>query len=403
MEKRLWKWLGIFLLTVFIASCNEKDPDPTPPLEEDNLVEATLIGTRPAAELQFLIQFSGRNIDPAFFEYDVDVYQVVYTTTYKDSEINASGLILIPKTTDPVSMISFQHGTIIQQTDAPSLQSMQELEMISYAAMSSMGFITVVPDMIGFGESKNVFHPYYVEEPTASSVIDILRAAKTLAEEKETTFNARLFLGGYSQGGYATMAAHKALETNPLEDFELIASFPAAGGYDILAMQEYFFSQDTYSHPFYLGYVGRSYQTYYDQPDLLTDFFNEPYASRIPALFDGLKGQDEINAQLTNDMTALLRPEVVGGIETNPEYAYLKEAFENNSLTDWAPTISMYMYHGDKDTTVPFENSQITYDKLISNGASTENLHFITLPGADHSSGIEPYVERVIAQLQAMK
>jgi pimeloyl-ACP methyl ester carboxylesterase len=403
MERCLWKWTGIVLLALFSFACSDKnDPSPTPP-DEDNLVEATLIGSRAAVELQLLIQFSGRNIDPALFAHNVDVYKVIYKTTFKDSEINASGLIFLPKTTDPVGMISFQHGTIVRHADAPSVQDPESLEVVSYAALTSMGFITVVPDMIGFGESKEIFHPYYVEEPTAVAVIDLLRSAETLAEEKQIPFNSKLFLAGYSQGGYATMATHKALEENPLENFDLIASFPAAGGYDISAMQEYFFGLDTYRHPFYLAYVGQSYQEYYDNPALLADFFNEPYASTIPGLFDGLKGQDAINDGLTEDIQALVRPEVIADIGVDPQYDYLKEAFAENSLVDWKPTIPMFMYHGDADTTVPFENSQVTYDQLLANGASADIVKFITLPGADHSTGIEPYVEEVIKKLQELK
>lgn len=402
MKRDFLKWLLICFVTIFIVSCSDEN-DQAPEIDEDNLVEATLAGSLSAAELQLLIQLSGRNIDPDLFEHDVDIYKVIYKTTYKDSEINVSGLILLPKTDAPVGMISFQHGTIVQQTDAPSVQSQSSLEVISYAAMASMGFITVIPDMIGFGESKEIFHPYYVEEPTASAVMDNLIAAKSLADEKHIDFNSRLFLAGYSQGGYATMAAHKALETNALEDFQLIASFPAAGGYDIKSMQEYFFSLDTYPHPYYLAYVGRSYQTYYDNLTLLTDFFNEPYAAKIPSLFDGVKSQGDINAQLTDEIKALVREDILINIDTDPQYQYLREAFEENSLVNWAPTLPMYLYHGDADTTVPYQNSQLTYEKLISNGATSDKLQLITLPGADHNTGIEPYIEDVIKKLQALK
>lgn len=385
-----------------IVSCTEKN-DPAPETDKGNLVEATLTGSRSAAELRLLIQLSGRNIDPSLFEHDVDIYKVTYKTTYKDSEINASGLILLPKTTTPVGMISFQHGTIVLQSGAPSVQSQNSLEVISYVAMASMGFITVIPDMIGFGESKGTFHPYYVEQPTATAVTDNLTAAKALADEKQIDFNSKLFLAGYSQGGYATMAAHKALETSPLEGFQLIASFPAAGGYDIKSMQEYFFSLDTYPHPYYLAYVGLSYQTYYDTPDLLIDFFNEPYAAAIPALFNGLKSQDEINAGLTEDIAALVKADMRANINSAPQYQQLREAFEENSLVNWVPIAPIYLYHGDEDTTVPYENTQMTYEKLLDNGAAADKLHLITLSGADHTTGIEPYIEDVVLKLQALK
>ena len=119
-------------------------------------------------------------------------------------------------------------------------------------------------------------------------MIDNLRAARELAREKGLKFNKRLFLAGYSQGGYATMAAHKSLEMDNAQGFDLIASFPASGGYDVKGVQEYFFSQQTYDQPHYLGYVAMSYKSYYGWTSVFNDFFKEPYATRIPTLFNGI-------------------------------------------------------------------------------------------------------------------
>lgn len=386
-------------LSIFIFSCSDKG-DPSPRPDDGNLVEAFVRSTTTAAQLQFFIQFSGRDIDPALFTYDVDIYKVVYKTTYLDAEINASGLILLPKTTAPLPMISYQHGTIVQKSQAPSVQSTSSEEVISYAALASMGFITVVPDFIGFGESQAIFHPYYVEQPTANAVTDMLAAAVTLAEKQKVAFNSRLFLAGYSQGGYATMAAHKAFEANPSQQFDLIASFPGAGGYDIKAMQEYFFGLETYPDPYYLAYVGLGYQSYYGE-EVLTDFFKSTYASKIPSLFDGTKSPDEINNQLTDVIKDLVTEDIRVNIDTGPRFQLLRQKFEENSLVDWKPIAPVFMYHGDADTTVPFENSQTTYNKLLANGAGPEDLQLITIPG-DHNTALAPYIENVIEKLQSL-
>lgn len=398
-QKLFTKWLIITVFTVLLLpSCSdEKDPLP---LTEDNLVSATLKGSRSAAEMKFFIEVSGMDIDPGWFDHDVDIYEVVYTTTYQSQEVKASGLVLLPISDEPLPMVSFQRGTIVRQTDAPSLASLNSENIISASALSSTGFITVLPDLLGFGDSDEIFHPYYVEDPTATAVTDLLRAAATLADEKEVEFNQRLFLAGYSQGGYATLATHKALEADPLEDFDLIASFPGSGGYDIQSLQEYFFSLNTYNDPYYLAYVGLAYQSYYGEADLIDEFFNEPYASRIPGLFDGVTAAVDINAQLTQEIPALVRTEVLTG--GHPVNDFLQEKFNENSLLDWAPTVPVFLYHGDVDTTVPFENSQTTYEALLANGADPQTVTLTTLPG-DHSTAVAPYVVDVIKKLYEMK
>ena len=398
------RWYSVstlaFIASVFFFSCSDRG-DPAPKPDEGNLVEAFVRSTTTAAQLQFFIQFSGRDIDPALFKYDVDIYKVVYKTTYRESDINASGLIVLPKTTASLPMISYQHGTIVRQSQAPSVQPTSSEEVTSYAALASMGFITVVPDFIGFGESKDIFHPYFVEEPTASAVVDMLSAAKELAGQHQIDFNKKLFLAGYSQGGYATLAAHKAIETDHTGDFELVASFPAAGGYDISAMQEYFFGLETYADPYYIAYVGMSYQSHYEE-DVLTKFFKDPYAGRIPSLFDGIKSTSDINNQLTNVIADLIQDDILAGAGTDPEFQSLREKFEANSLVDWTPVAPIYMYHGDADITVPFENSVSTHNKLIANGANPEDVQLITIPGADHGTAVSPYIEDVLRKLDSL-
>jgi pimeloyl-ACP methyl ester carboxylesterase len=401
MNKYIYYSLSL-IFSLLIISCS-KDNDPGPPQDEEILVTATLVDSKTASELQFLVQLSGQVLDPAFFKYDVNLYKVTYKTSYKEDQVIASGLVALPVTREPVEMVSFQHGTILQYGEAPSVKDEDSFDVVVYEAAASTGFITLVPDYLGFGESKNIFHPYYVEKATADAVTDLIQAAQELALTEEINFTEKLFLAGYSQGGYATLAAHKAIEQEPLQNVDLIASFPAAGGYDIKAVQEYFFDLQEYEHPYYMAYIAKSYQTYYNHANLISDFFNEPYATRIPTLLNGMNSQSFINDQLTTNIAALVKADVLANIDTNPSYAYLVNAFEENSLTDWVPTKKIFFYHGNADTTVPYDNSVLTFQKLTANGTSPGLLQLITLEGADHNTGVEPYIADVIKKLQELK
>ena len=389
-----------FIVLLFASACSSDD---TPePADEQFLVSSEFIYSNTAQQLKFLVQLSGVEVDPNEFLYDIEIYRVVYNTSYDGSTITASGLIAIPKTTEQVGMLSFHHGTITNRDDAPSNFSSNDFNSISYAAMASVGFIGVIPDYLGFGSSSSILHPYYVEDLTASSIVDMLKAADEFAQQKNLQFNGKLFLAGYSEGGYATMAAHKAIESDGLDGFNLIASFPGAGAYDLSGMQEHIFSLQDYNDPHYLAYMARAYQIEYDENDLLTDFFKEPYASRIPGLFDGQKGADAINAQLTSKVSDLVQEDMLNNIHTNPEYDYLENAFAENSLTDWSPKVQMFMYHGLSDTTVPYQNSVDTYNKLLANGTSTGLLTLTPLEGA-HSTAIDPYIAAIIEKLLSLK
>lgn len=351
MIKSLLKLL-LIPIVVFVSSCSS---DETIAPDNKVLVSADLFLSRSASELKTFISAGPVDIDVAAIQYNVDLYKITYKTNYTGEMITASGLVILPNTTDPISMVSFQHGTITSNKEAPTLLASSSTSLVLYVGMASLGFIGVVPDFIGFGSSSDIMHPYYVESLTASSIIDNLRAARELAIEKELSFNSKLFLAGYSQGGYATMATHKSIEENGLEHFNLVASFPAAGGYDVKAMQEYFFGIETYNDPYYMAYVAQAYKTTFDFEQPLSEFFQEPYASRIPSLFDGTMSSGDINAQLTTTIADLIEPDLRSNIDTDVKYNYLKDAFTENGLVDWKPTIKMFMYHGNADVTVPLK------------------------------------------------
>jgi pimeloyl-ACP methyl ester carboxylesterase len=392
----------LFSLLLVISSCSDRDPAPVE--QERKLIEATVVSKKTAGQLQLLAQFSGGQIDPSVLKYDVTVYKVTYSTQYKGSEIIASGLVIMPySTTDNFPMLSVQHGTIVEHNAAPSVQSAERYEILLYSALASSGFITVVPDYIGFGASKNILHPYYVEEPMAESIADNILAAANLADDKKIKFDERLFLAGYSEGGYATLAAHKYIEGHGLGQIDLIASFPAAGGYDLTAMQQYFFGLTNYSQPFYMAYVLKSYQEYYGFQSAVSDVFNEPYASKIGLLFNGSTSSGDINFALTNTIPDLIRNDIRTNISTDQKYQYLVDTFRENSLTDWVPTKPIFFYHGDADETVPFNNSQLTLQKLLDNGTLQNLLTFTALTGRTHSSGAAPYFQDVISRLLKMK
>jgi len=389
----------LLLMGIVFSLSHCSDTIETPVPKTEILVKAVLIGSYPTNTLQTIIPATGIDIDPSLLKFAVDVYVVTYKTTFKGEEIIASGLAGIPKTNSSLSMLSLQHGTITLFTDAPSASTSFGQQAIFCAAFSSLGLITVMPDFIGFGESKSKLHPYYVEEWSASAVVDNLKAVKELAMLKKVAINNDLLLAGYSEGGYVTMATHKYLEQNPVSDINLLASFPAAGGYNIKEMQEYVFDLETFDDPYYLAYLVYAYQTTYNWTQPLTDFFNQPYAADIPGLFNGLRNGSQINAQLTTNIGNLLTAEVRTTIDQNPVYSNFVTALNNNSLTDWAPSKPMYLYHGTADTTVPYSNSLSVYNQLIANGAFPNTLTLTSIPGGSHGSAFVPYVEALVTKI----
>ena len=335
---------------------------------------------------------------------DVTVYKIVYKTTVDNHEINASGLVCVPAVPGDYPVLSFQNGTNTVNADAPSENpSDYSYQMIELVA--SLGYIVVISDYPGFGASVSIPHPYLVREPTVRSLVDNLYAVKEMASTELTGINLinEYYLLGYSQGGWATLALHKALESDYTEDFDLIGSACGAGPYNIYLLMQGMIDAATYPMPVYLGYIVNAYTAYNQFTNTVDDIFNEEYASRIGTLYNGMLTSSEINDQLTTVIPDLIKADFLAGFESDPAYSTVREALNNNSIQAWHTYKPLLLLHGSADTQVDPISTENIYSAMIASGTSAEICSKVIIPGADHGSGIVPAMVQGILFLNDLK
>jgi len=388
--------LKILLITTFlIFSCNNNEEITKVHLDTFtklfSIDKETILSIVAESEFDNLVNY---------LEYDISVYSITYNTLYKGDQIKASGLVAFPDTEKGMPILNFNHGTTSLHSDAPT-EDLFQYSFFSNAA--SAGYIFVIPDYLGFGISDNIVHPYYRSDITGQTVVDMIRATKELAREEGYNYNGDVFLSGYSEGGFATMSAHHNIENNNYTGINLVASAPAAGGYDIIGMLDYFLDLDTYHVPYYIAYVAIGYKTSYDWDNELNKMFNEPYASIIPDYFNGKYSGSEINNVLNDTISVLLTSNFINNTYSDPNLRIIIDALEENSLDNWVPKTKMFMYHGTSDITVPYQNSLDTYNNFINNGASESIIELIPLNGKTHSSGALPYIIDLFDKFNSLK
>ncbi len=217
--------------------------------------------------------------------YDAIMYSITYETIDQFGEVTiASGLISYPNDANAAfPVISFQHGTQIRRGSAPSMNGFNDLVLW----LTTAGYIFIEPDYLGLGVSE-MLHPYHLKDVTASSVIDMIRATEHFCDQlSDIQYNDQLFLAGYSEGGYATMATVKEIEDNLSDEFDITVSFPMAGAYDLSGtMVDLMLSEEPYPDPFYLPFFVLSYIEMYSL-GAIEDLFLPEYASIFPDLFSG--------------------------------------------------------------------------------------------------------------------
>ena len=308
-------------------------------------------------------------------EYSAIMYSIQYETIDQFGNYTiASGMIVFPDNSNQAyPLISFQHGTQIRRESAPSMNGFNALSQ----AMVTAGYIYIEPDYLGLGVSE-ILHPYHLKDVTASTVIDMIRASKQFCDELDfIQYNNQLFLAGYSEGGYATMATVKEIEDNLFNEFDITISFPMAGAYDLSGvMVDLMLSEEVYADPFYLPFFVLSYIEMYSL-GLLDDFFLPEYSSILPDLFSGEYSGGYINSFLPDIPIHIMKPEVIQEFSNDENYPF-RIALEENNLYDWRPENEMYLFHGIIDERVPYQNSVVAYNQFILNGS--DNVYFESLP-----------------------
>ncbi len=321
----------------------------------------------------------------------IDVYKVVYETTVSDRKIKASGLFCIPQDAGEYPVISFQNGTNTVRANAPSESVANPLyQMIELAA--SLGYIVVIADYPGFGESADIPHPYLITVPTVQSVIDMLYALKESVSYEFPGISVlnKYFLIGYSQGGWATLAVHKAMEQDHGADFNLGGSACGAGPYDMKMLFSKIIGSQTYNSPVFLAYIANAYIAYDQFTNPVSEILNEPYASRLGTLFNGDLTSAQINDKLTTSMPALIKADLISGFESDNKFASLREGLVRNSVEGWKTEVPLLLIHGGDDITVDPQVTEEMYTKMMQAGTDGTLIRKEIIQGVDHGKGIIP-------------
>ncbi|MEM1215520.1 MAG: hypothetical protein AAGJ82_07545, partial [Bacteroidota bacterium] len=192
-------------------------------LTAQTLVSIEAKGQRSQAQLT--VQYG------AFIQNGVEMWKVTYTTPDVFNQLDtASGLLIVPQREETTiyPLAVYQHGTVDGPQDIPSnLQGGYQLALI----LGGMGYATLAPDYLGAGEARG-FHPYVHADSEASAAVDMIRAVRAYAAELDLFLNDQVFVTGYSQGGHASMALHRALELE-VEDIDITAGSHLSGPYSI--------------------------------------------------------------------------------------------------------------------------------------------------------------------------
>lgn len=305
--------------------------------------------------------------------YAVNAYKITYNTVSYDGTTPtfATGALFVPQGTPcKTPLISYQHGTTTLRYGVPSSLTG---EIVIGLAQSTDGYTVAMPDYLGLGDSPGI-HPYIHAASEATASLDLLRATREAQDSLDFALNGQLFLVGYSQGGHATMALHRLIETDFPNEFTVTASAPMSGPYDVSGVQaDVIVNDSVYSQPGYLPYILQSYNTVYNLFIDYADVFQSPYDVTLPPLLDGTHDMGELNAAMPSIPNQIMRPEVLDSFINNQDH-YFRVALRDNDVYDWTPVAPVKMFYCEADDEVYYMNAIVAYDKFIENGATSVEM-----------------------------
>ncbi len=385
-----WRTPLVVLLGAALAACGgggndlapgggqPTEPPPTP-VRSGRLESAAQLRNIPVQDIAAALAAKESLAEGVVPRYSVTAYRIQYLTTDADGkEVKASGLVSVPQKAAGAKspVLSYQHGTIFQDAEAPSNNAVaSEVAVV----LASLGYIVLAPDYVGFGASRGTPHPYLLAGPAAAATVDFLTAARTWRGQANVVDNGQLFLTGYSEGGYVTMAAHRAMQEGGsphLQQLRMVV--PGAGPYNVQATMDGLVDLVRQEQPVigalinpgFLRYLGGSVQ-------------REVRRLLLRALIPG-------DADVTYDTRFIDRflPEDVRYLE------------EYSNVYDWKPSVPVRMYHGRDDRTVPYASSVSTVRAMQRRGAGDlVSLTDCRAQPAGHLQCVPPFITFMLGQL----
>ena len=386
---------------------------------------------------------------------DIEIYHIQYNTVGGANEdTTSSGALMVPSGLDarcrgPRPTVLYAHGTTTRHAfNIADLTDQQNAEGLFLAAFfASQGYVVVAPNYAGCDTSTLPYHPFLNADQQSKDMIDALSAARSALPTIDaplTTDSGRLFITGYSQGGYVAMATHRAMEAAGMP---VTAAAPLSGPYALAAFVDAVFSGEVDGGaPVFGAFLINAYhRTYPDIYSTTADIFEAQYATGIDSLLPTSLLRSQLYAQgklpqyalfsstppdpsfanITPPTTpASLAPVFALGFgadnlitnsyrlrylldaQSNPDGGWptsttgvpasnpglpLRKALKENDLRDWTPVAPVLLCGGDEDPIVFWLNTELMQGYWASHAPAAAAISVLDLEsgGSDRYSSLK--------------
>lgn len=312
----------------------------------------------------------------------VRLYRITYDSVIPEignRPTVTSGLLAVPDT-DAKSFptVSYQHGTVYGHDEVPSFMEQSPETQLMIAQFAGQGYMVIGADYFGLGTSTEP-EGYMVKGSHQQATYDLLIASRAVLANLKLSSD-KLFLAGWSQGGFVTMAMLEKLEAVGVKvDGAATASAPL----DVYALMEGFLVYPRKFDAVWLNSImilsSFAYENYYGVPGLARALLTDEFYDIAKKAYD----RKPFNpADITTDLHKLIRPAYF-----EPQY-FANSAFGKLIATAqsyrWVIKSPVRNYYGETDEAITIGVGRMAMTYAQSMGSGNTNVEAVSTGPTTH-------------------
>lgn len=316
--------------------------------------------------------FSGVPVNYGEARTGINLYRIKYRSTIPErssKSIATSGLVAVPDDYDKsgnkaLPLLSYQHGTVYSKDEVPSTPEKSPETQLMLAQFGGQGYVVIGADYFGMGDSQEP-EGYMVKGSHQQATFDMLLAGRSVLDHLEVK-TRQLFLSGWSQGGFVTMALLEKLEQ---EGVQVTAATTASAPLDLGAMLNGYLNYPRSIDASWINSViilsAFAFENYYSAPGLARSVINDEYydISRKAYLREAVNPQG-----IPTDLRKLVRAEYFDPIFlARSQYGRL---MGETVAYRWIYQTPVQNYYGETDEAIAVGIGRLAmiYQQSVGNG-----------------------------------
>jgi len=343
---------------------------PADPVRVASGVEYAFIGRWDVDRLDTILTtdtpaFAGIDVTYTPAQNAVNLYRVTYPSVVPERGNRptvATGLVAVPDGAgNRFPMVSYQHGTVYLKDQVPSDPEQSPETQLMLAQFAGQGYVVIGADYFGLGGSAEP-EGYMVKASHQQATHDMLTASRAVLADLGVT-TGDLFLAGWSQGGFVTLAMLEKLEAAGVP---VRAAATASAPADVSVVLNGFLSfprpNDATWVPTLFILSSFSFENYYGVPGLARALLTEEYYDLARRAYERLPIDE---SDVPTELRKIVRPEYFDP-QFFAESAYGRLIADTEAYR-WVIRTPVRTYYGEADEAIRTELGRLpmTYQQAL--------------------------------------